>query len=264
MNARRFLTWAAIFAAGSLCVPTGLAQGLLDQQLGDKPPAPPPAAPAPTDSPKTLPPAADSAGPPADHATDPKPAAAPGGADIISPDAVRTIDDQDLINKLTNPKQGQPPQQKPAQDMQSMLDRMGQSAKLLDNKDPGNVTQETQRRILVDLDELIAIAQQQQQSSGSSQGPPQPGQQRQSSQAQGGMGQGGSQAATDAHPETSGDSDAAAGDMRNHDPASWGALPPRDRDAISHGANEEYLSAYRDLIDRYYQALAELGKSGGR
>ena len=144
-----------------------------------------------------------------------------------------------------------------------MLDRMHESAQRLDGSDPGDVTQETQRRILLDLDTLIQLAQQQ-QSGGSSQGNPQPGQQRRPGQAQsGGQGQGGDTAATNEHAENGGTPDVAAGEMRNHDPATWGQLPPVDRDAISHGANEEYLSSYRDLIDRYYQSLAELAKSGG-
>ena len=39
-------------------------------------------------------------------------------------------------------------------------------------------------------------------------------------------------------------------------------LPARDREQVAHGANEQYLSAYKDQIERYYQALAEMAKSG--
>jgi hypothetical protein len=37
----------------------------------------------------------------------------------------------------------------------------------------------------------------------------------------------------------------------------WGSLPPRDREEIMQGIDEEFLEQYRDLIERYYKALAE-------
>ena len=52
--------------------------------------------------------------------------------------------------------------------------------------------------------------------------------------------------------------------IRSRGAAEFGDLPARDRDLVAHGANEEYLSSYRDMIDRYYQALAELGKARNR
>jgi hypothetical protein len=143
---------------------------------------------------------------------------------------------------------------------------MQDTQKLLANKDPGEVTQETQRRIVSDLDVMIELARQQQQqqnSSGSSS--PQPGQQRQPGSPQNGQtGPGGTQAATSDPLPRGGIADPVTGDIHNRDPANWGGLPPRDRDQVSHGANEEYLSAYKDLIDRYYQALAEMGKARNR
>ncbi len=49
--------------------------------------------------------------------------------------------------------------------------------------------------------------------------------------------------------------------LRQKGPSEWGNLPPKDRDLISNGVNEQYLPAYKEMIDRYYQALAEMGKS---
>jgi hypothetical protein len=128
------------------------------------------------------------------------------------------------------------------------------------------VTQETQRRIVADLGLMIELArQQQQQSSSSGSSQPQDGQQRQQTGPQGGQkGEGGTVAATSDPLPRGSYVDPVTGDMRSKDPANWAFLPPRDRDQVSHGANEEYLTSYRDLIDRYYQALAEMARSHGR
>ena len=261
MNYRTLLLAAvtSALAVGLAGTCYGQAGGLLDQQLGDKPAGT--ANPADGAKPAAASPdAQDTKSPGAD-----KPAGmtTPEG-NIISPDAAKKVDDQELIKQLTKPGGEKPNPQQAAEQMKSMLDRMGQSQhKLSDEKDPGEVTQETQHRIVMDLDTLIELAKQMQSSgSGSSSGPPQDGQQRQQSQNNGG--QGGNVANTSERLPPGGSADAATGDMRDHDPATWGSLPPRDRDQISHGANEEYLPAYKDLIDRYYQALAEMGKSKSR
>jgi hypothetical protein len=237
---------AALAAASSA---VSRAQGLLDQQLGRAPP--PAATTAPASQPAANPPAA--AAKPGDM---PQPA-----SDIVSPDAARKVDDDELLNRLLKP--GTPPDPNAIrQRLKDMVTRMEDTAKLLsDKKDPGEVTQEIQRRILTDLDVMIELARQQQQS-GSGSAAPQPGQQRQPGQPQQGpKGEGGTQAATSEQLPRGGFADPVTGDMRNHDPANWGGLPPRDRDQISHGANEEYLSAYKDMIDRYYQSLAEMGRT---
>jgi hypothetical protein len=246
----RVLMAAAVLTVGLASVLR--AQGLLDQQLG---PATPPAARADTTAP-AAPPAASQPTPA------PRASAPPPGADIISPEAVKKVDDDELLNQLLQP--GTPPDPNAVkQRLKDMVTRMQDTTRLLsDKKDPGEVTQETQRRIISDLDVMIELARRQQQS-GSSLGSPQiqPGQQRQPSQQQGPKSDNGSQAATHELLPRGGYADPVTGDMRNHDPANWGGLPPRDRDQISHGANEEYLSAYKELIDRYYQALAEMGRT---
>jgi hypothetical protein len=245
---RRALMIAVVLGAGLSA--GARAQGLLDQQLG-----PPAAATAPATQP-----GAATLKPDAAQAEAPKP-----GSDIVSPDAVKKVDDDELLNQLLKP--GTPPDPDAVKRrLQEMVTRMADTTKLLsDKKDPGEVTQETQRRIVADLDVMIELArQQQQQQSSSSSSQQQPGQQRQPGQPQPGgqKGEGGTQAATSEQLPRGGHADPVTGDMRNRDPANpWGVLPPRDRDQISHGANEEYLSAYKDMIDRYYQALAEMGKT---
>jgi hypothetical protein len=178
------------------------------------------------------------------------------------------VDDDELLNQLMQPG-AKPDADAVAKRLHDMVNRMEDSAKRLTNKDPGEVTQETQRRIVSDLDVMIELAkQQQQQSSSSSSQQQQPGQARQPGQPQGGQqgpkGEGGTTAAQRESLPGGGYADPAKGDMRNYDPATWGGLPPRDRDQVSHGANEEYLTSYKDMIDRYYQALAEMGKTRNR
>jgi hypothetical protein len=248
-----------MMAAAFTAMP-GFAQNLLDEQLGPKPGGttiePPTAGPAPVvkEEPK-----------PAPAVKSPQPRA----PEIVSPEAAKRVDDLDLIRELTDPGSDQPNPQKVEERVKAMLARMSDSAELLrGKKDPGDLTQETQRRIVMDLDVMIQLAQQQQQNSSSnSQQPQQPGQQRQPGQQPGqqqpGQQQGGSTAATDDETKP-GQSAAHTGDMRNRDAENWGGLPPRDRDEISHGANEEYLPAYRAMIDRYYQALAEMGRKNRR
>lgn len=256
---------AAVLAVASALPAAG--QGLLDEQLGPTPPTPPttptPATPAPsgTAKPETAPPRATPA--PADRPVDAARPTTPGTGDIISPDAVRRVDDADLINKLTQPEEGAKAENQAAEQMKQMIERMGQSQTRLTQIDPGDVTQETQRRIIADLDFFIELARKQQQQ-GQGQGQPQQqDQERQySSGNQQGPNQRGSTPAQESSLPRGGQATPQTGeDIRAHGPEEWGKLRPKERDLISHGANEEYLSPYRDMIQRYYQALAELGKN---
>jgi hypothetical protein len=232
------------------------AQSILDQQLGEKQ----------NDAPKpTTPPKADTTPEPnADQKTPARPVA----PDMISPSASKAVDDMDLVNKLTGADANKQGGGGDADEMKQMLDRMGQSQTRLVDQDPGAITQETQKRIVNDLDVMIEIARKQQQGGKGQQkqnGKPQDGQKRQQSsgQQQGPHDEGGNQAATDskarsgsaATPQSNGE------DMHQKTPQEWGNLPPRDRDLISNGANEQYLPSYKEMIDRYYQSLAEIGKS---
>ncbi len=122
------------------------AEGILDQQLG----------PAPTDTKKDA---------PAPNAETDK-QTSPSSADPADPSAAKTLDDADLVKKLTNSgpdaKSGG---QDPAAVLQQMLDRMGQSQARLADKDVSILTQETQRRIITDLDVAIEYARKKQQQS---------------------------------------------------------------------------------------------------
>jgi hypothetical protein len=185
-------------------------------------------------------------------------AVAPVGGELISPEAAKTVDDEDLVKKLTG-------EAKPGDKFKEVIGRMEESATRLKEKDTGSVTQETQRRIVMDLDVLIEMAKKMQQQSSSSQQPgQQKGQQKQQSEGnqQGPHAEGGSKAAEQSTLPGGGASAASSNgsDIREKS-TEWGGLPARDRDLVSHGANEQYLPAYQDQIRKYYESLAEIGKA---
>jgi hypothetical protein len=265
MRLKLFLA-AAICTTAASWSPVARADGLLDDQLGPKPAADAakPADTADKSKPEAgKPDAASATGEVLPKAADP---AAPGGRQITSPDAVRKVDDEELVKQLTKPGEDKPDANAIAARAKEMVSRMDTTAKHLSGRDPGEVTQETEQRIIQDLDVMIAILKQTQgggQPQDPSQQQQQPGQSRQQGQGSG-QSMGGTTAATDDNLRGGGAATPPGGDMRDKNVANWGGLPPRDRDEISHGANEEYLSSYRELIDRYYQALAETAKTKNR
>ena len=180
---------------------------------------------------------------------------------MVDPDAAKIVDDMDLVRKLTNPSTAQN-QTGAAEPVKDMVDLLGQSEKRLSSKDYGKVTQETQQRILVDLDALIEIARK--QGSGSSNKPGEKDQSLGMQQRQRTSQEGGSTAATDENLRPGGAQTAESNGTDIHQASSdkWGNLPDRDRDLVSHGSTEQYLPEYRAMIDRYYQALSQLGRGG--
>ncbi|HVX83854.1 MAG TPA: hypothetical protein VH253_03480 [Phycisphaerae bacterium] len=229
---------AALFAA-SMAITGGrlYGAGLMDQQLGGP------------DTPAPAPAAKPDAGPPV-------------APTLVDPDAAKVVDDMDLLKKLTAGSTAQQNDTGAAEQLQDMVTRMGESRQRLADKDPGAVTQETQRRIVVDLDALIEIARKQCNSTSQSQSQSQgQSQQRQASKNQ--SHEGGSTAARDENLRGGGAQAAESNgtDIHQKNADTWGNLPARDRDMIAHGSNEQYLPEYRQLIDRYYQALAEIGRS---
>jgi len=250
MNAltKTLLTAAIALAASAALAP---AQNVLDEGLGNdtpkKQPAPPDPAPA------------------AQKPPEPKPTR-PKMPDLVSPEAAKTVDDADLVKKLTNDAPDDP-----ADKMKEVMDRMGQvQTRLAEQKDPGLVTQETQRRIVTDLDVMIELMKKNQQKSSGKPKDPKPGDgppQKSESQGQQSGGppsqaMGGDQAAQDSNMRPGSASTPGQNDTDIHQTGSqWGNLPPGDRELVAHGANEHYLPEYKDMINKYYQALAEIGKS---
>src|SRR5690349_3639468 len=97
---------AAVFACLPLALPAH-GQSILDQQLGEKQAdAPKPANPAKPD------------------AVEKKPDVKPVAPNMISPGAAKSVDDNDLVNKLTG---NDPNGGSDGDKMKQMIDRMGQS-----------------------------------------------------------------------------------------------------------------------------------------
>ncbi len=240
---------AVVLAAGSAS--TGFGQSVLDDALNDKTAgavkekqadAPPPTA-------------------------EPKPTR-PKMADLVSPDAAKQLDDQDLLNKLTGEgKAGSGEAGDAKQKMDEIMERMGQSQDRLKNeKDPGVLTQEVQSRIVIDLDSMIELLKKQQQNSSSKgQSDPKQGEQKQETSTEktnGQQQQQGTDAAQHSQLPSGGSSTPGSNGQDIHEGRlNWGDLPLKDRDLVANGAKEKYLPEYQEMIKRYYEALAELGKS---
>jgi hypothetical protein len=153
-------------------------------------------------------------------------------------------------------------------------DRMGRSRQrlALDN-DPGKVTQDIQKRIVLDLDNLIKLAQQQQQQGGKPQpgqgqpgqkpGQPQPGQEGQQN-AKGEQGQqpgqpetGGEQAANDSSMPGQGGSQQDLSRELTEKLTEWGGITQRDRGAVMEGKGETTAEKYQKYVEDYYRELAK-------
>lgn len=131
--------------------------------------------------------------------------------------------------------------------------------------DPGNPTQDVQRRIIDRLDDAIKLALMNRTKSSST--PPDAGDMREmpptdknkdsapSPTASGDQ----SQRPASQAPAAGEDMKRRLGDLRELR-RGWGHLPQRDREEIMQGLEEQSLDRYRELIERYYRALAETDK----
>lgn len=152
-------------------------------------------------------------------------------------------------------------------------DRMGRSRQRLAIKeDPGAVTQEIQKRIVLDMDNLIQLAQQQQQ-----QGQPQPGQGQPGDPQPGDPqpGQGGPQQANNqgrqpgqqqpGGQQAAGESTLTQGGEAQQDLsreleqklAEWGVITDRARGPMRNGAGEQTAPKYQKYVADYYRELAK-------
>jgi hypothetical protein len=208
--------------------------------------------------------------PPAEPAkpTAAKPAEAPAppaaAVEPINPDAARSVDNTDLVKKLTGET---PAAAGPDQMLDEVVTRMGDVAKRLQDQDPGPITQETQRRIVVNLDTLIEMAKKQQQQGGSSKpGPKKPGDKKEqnpgSDSGKGPHKPGGESPAQESTLPGGGSDPAQSNGQDIHEKSTeWGNLPEKDRDLIINGVKEEPLAGYREQVQRYYKALADLNRA---
>ena len=174
-------------------------------------------------------------------------------------EAIETKETDDLLLN------GKPNEEKESKQMNLVGDRMARSRQrlALDN-DAGKVTQEIQKRIVIDIDDMIKQAQQQMANNrsnkpGQQQPQPQPGQQ---------PGQQGNQSQPNSAQNPAQNSTVNAGGSRNADLSQkinetskeWGNISPRLRDAVIEGATENVPVKYKKLIEDYYRGVATGGK----
>ena len=177
------------------------------------------------------------------------------------------VEDQELENQLLNQKGGDDPS---VGGIKLTGDRMARSRQRLAlNNDPGKVTQEIQKRILKDLDDLIEQARAQQAQArptpGQAKGT-QPGQQPQPGQQNKGQQQ---VARTKTHQETgttpAQDSTMTQGSNPQADLGpdikeirkAWAELNKRDRQAVLEGASEKPNPKYQKMIEDYFKSLSD-------
>jgi hypothetical protein len=192
--------------------------------------------------------------------------------------AAEAVDNKELENDLIgngkDDKPGQPPAQA-AHDLNLIGDRMARSRqRLAVNSDPGAITQEIQKRILDNLDDLIEQARKKESQAQNQ--PPKPGgdpsqakkpgeqQQPQPADAKGQQ-----QQSKPAQAKTGGDS-AGGGDGTPGDPAAdiakqeaqmWGDPSPRQRQAVIETKGEQVLGKYQKLVDDYYRTMSTKANS---
>jgi hypothetical protein len=174
------------------------------------------------------------------------------------------IENQEIEKELLG---GDPKAEKETKQLNRVGDRMARSRQrlALDN-DPGKVTQEIQKRIIIDIDDMIKQAQQTMaqgqpkpgQKPGQQQQPgQQPGQQQANGQPQQNNAQ---QAAQNSAVSQAGKPNADLSQKINETAREWGNISPRARDAVIEGATEQIPKKYEKLINDYYRGVSTGGK----
>jgi hypothetical protein len=178
------------------------------------------------------------------------------------------VENQEFVNQLLNDKVTD---DQTTNSVKLTGDRMARSRQRLAlNNDPGKITQEIQKRIQIDLDNLIKLAQQQQAQMKPGQGKPKPGDKSQ--QPQPGQPQPGPQqvAKTGQDHQEKGQTPAQQSTFAQGGPPQvdisqdikekmqeWGKLHPRDRDAVLEGASEKVNPKYQKMVEDYFKSLSE-------
>jgi hypothetical protein len=172
------------------------------------------------------------------------------------------VEDQELDNQLLNQKLGD---DQTENSIKLTGDRMARSRQRLAlNNDPGKITQEIQKRIVIDLDSLIQQAQNQQaqMKPGSKPAPgkgqqPQPGQgnrgQQQIADAQ--HREQGQNAAQQSVLAPGGQPQVDISQQIKQEMTEWAKLHPRDRQSIVEGEQEKVNPKYQKLVEDYYKTL---------
>ena len=195
--------------------------------------------------------------------------AEPDNKDVLPEEVAAAGDNNDLGAELLGEEPAKQ-QAKVDKDFQSIGTRMARSRqRLAINTDAGQITQEVQKRILLDLDGLIDLAhknaeqqqQQQQQANGQPRPQqPQPGQQQANNQGRN-QGQQNNQSTKGAAENNQAAAGSKPKDLKDltETAAEWGSVTPRMRDAVIDSRGEAIVEQYRKLIEDYYGALSNQG-----
>jgi hypothetical protein len=147
---------------------------------------------------------------------------------------------------------------------------IGQAEERLQKKDSGEVTQQTQRDIVRDLDELIEQTrrqqQQQQQSSSSSSSSSQRNQQARKNRTQQSRASG--NRPQQSQPENQSGNNPRGGKSGQEGMSKladlykdvWGHLPETLRQEMDQYSREQFMAKYADLLKQYYATIAEKGR----
>ena len=187
-----------------------------------------------------------------------KPALAPGTA--------AKNDNNDLTGDLIGGKPADPAKPDPAKMFQEFVDHThsaGENMKV--NQDPGVETQDHQRRATIAMDSLIEIVKEMQKQQQGKPGEPKPGDPKQLNPGpkQPGPHQdgGNTPGSSEVLPPGGVNPFKSNGEMFIKGPTQWGDLPKHERDQILNTLQDGALKSYQEKVRKYYEALAEIGRS---
>lgn len=181
------------------------------------------------------------------------------GAVVLAPPADK--EKEDLADKLVKGEQAAP-----GDVAELVVQWMGEvDDRLSSDFDPGRETQAQQAKILDALDDLIKSARPSKSKGGGGQDDGQNDRRQNPKDAQRAEDQsknkgrpGGDVAGeTEASKVTPADAEVEGGRFRESR-RGWGHLPSRDREEVLQGIQDEVVERYRQMIDDYYRALAEM------
>jgi hypothetical protein len=189
-----------------------------------------------------------------------------GDGEQVGPpdDAAPDLDDE-LLRDLDD---GEDFGEAPEDPLLRLGQRMREAESLISRQQSGQETQELQRKIVDDLDELIKQAlkkQQQAQSSQSKNQQQKTAQRQQIKQPQPGPDAGKPQDGQANQPASDSSDQLRPDESARPDPRmmedlvkkSWGNLPAREREQMLQLLGEDFLPGYESLIEEYFKALVE-------
>ncbi len=179
-------------------------------------------------------------------------------AQTSEPDAAKRNREQDLAKRLLG---GSPDEDDV---MDRILNRMTEAEDaLLGDFNSGEFTQAAQKKAIEELESAIRDAVRR---GSSGDGQPQSGDKRKrkeaastdakSARSPGGRGGEGGESAKPTSADANAPRKRPQGPVREWR-RGWGNLPPRDREEMTQGADEQSMAAFREWIEQYYRALAD-------